>query len=134
MQVFQFINIFVQKRKLYIEKKRFEIELCELYSSFEIDSTVSLTEKKNKISGGPNRKFVCFNKERFNPINFGIDYHKDSYDGAACFRYLNRMWHFSLYNDNGLVDCSVIAKGLGGGGHKGAAGFIIKDINKFLNK
>jgi oligoribonuclease NrnB/cAMP/cGMP phosphodiesterase (DHH superfamily) len=74
-------------------------------------------------------KFICINKERFNPINFGIDYHKEGYDGAACFHYANDLWHFSLYNDNGLVDCSVIAKQFGGGGHKGAAGFVLKDLS-----
>lgn len=146
-------------------------------------------------------KFICINKERFNPINFGIDYHKPieevywcierkdkygllcndltidetsnspkvlkfktkeeaekelnsisstivpfselfyiaehmwispGYDGVACFHYANGMWNFSLYNDNGEVDCSVIAKQFGGGGHKGAAGFRIKDINKII--
>ena len=79
------------------------------------------------------RKFICINKERFNPINFGIDYHKDGYDGAACFhRTKDGRWAFSLYNDNGKVDCSQIAKQFGGGGHKGAAGFIIDDINKII--
>lgn len=68
--------------------------------------------------------FICINKERFNPINFGIDYHKNGYDGAACFWYANGMWNFSIYNDNGLVDCSVIAKQYGGGGHFSASGFI----------
>ena len=29
--------------------------------------------------GTTNRKFLAVNKERFNPINFGIDYHKDGY-------------------------------------------------------
>ena len=67
------------------------------------------------------RKFICINKERFNPINFGIDYHADGYDGCACFHYANDMWNFSLYNENGEVDCSVIAKQYGGGGHAGAS-------------
>ena len=78
------------------------------------------------------RKFICFNRERFNPINFGINYHKDGYDGAACFWYTNGMWNFSLYNDNGEVDCSVIAKEYGGGGHKGAAGFRIDNIKNII--
>ena len=71
--------------------------------------------------------FICINKERFNPINFGIDYHKDGYDGCACFHYANGVWNFSLYNDNGKVDCSQIAKQYGGGGHKGAAGFRLEN-------
>ena len=84
------------------------------------DNTVAHTEKR----------FICINKERFNPINFGIDYHKDGYDGCACFHYddITKLWRFSLYNDNGEVDCSQIAKQYGGGGHKDAAGFVINDL------
>ncbi len=67
--------------------------------------------------------FACVNQERFNPINFGIDYHKDGYDGFLCYHYQNNQYNYSLYNDNGKVDCSVIAKEMGGGGHKGAAGW-----------
>jgi uncharacterized protein len=75
-------------------------------------------------------KFACINQERFNPINFGIDYHKDGFDGFACFWYSKGKFNYSLYNDNGLVDCSVIAKNRGGGGHKGASGFISEQIIK----
>lgn len=77
-------------------------------------------------------KFICINRERFNPINFGIDYHKDGYDGCACFYFDGSNYNFSLYNDNGLVDCSIIAKQYGGGGHKGAAGFRCNN-ETFLN-
>ena len=79
-------------------------------------------------------KFACVNQDRFNPINFGIDYHKDGYDGFACFWYVNGKWTFSLYNDNGKVDCSEICKANGGGGHKGAAGFVKEDISWLLSK
>lgn len=78
--------------------------------------------------------FACVNKERFNPINFGINYHNDKasenhcYDGFACFWYSNGKYNYSLYNDNGEVDCSVIAKNRGGGGHKGASGFMTTQI------
>jgi oligoribonuclease NrnB/cAMP/cGMP phosphodiesterase (DHH superfamily) len=68
-------------------------------------------------------KFACVNQVRFNPINFGIDYHKDGYDGFACFHFQNGQFTYSLYNDNGNVDCSELCKRRGGGGHKGAAGF-----------
>jgi hypothetical protein len=68
-------------------------------------------------------KFAMVNQERFNPINFGINYHEDGYDGFACCWYQKGKWMYSLYNDNGLVDCSDICKSRGGGGHKGASGF-----------
>lgn len=78
--------------------------------------------------------FICINKERFNLINFGIDYHKDGYDGCACFHYdgQRKLWAFSLYNDNGLVDCSAIAKQYAGGGHRGASGFVTKDLKGII--
>jgi uncharacterized protein len=79
-------------------------------------------------------KIALVNQERFNPINFGIDYHKDGYDVFGCFHYAKGMWNFSLYNDNGKVDVSEIAKARGGGGHKGAAGFITHDIGWYTEE
>lgn len=81
------------------------------------------TEDRDWTSSDKKYKFACVNQDRFNPINFGIDYHKDGYDGFACFWYVDGQFTYSLYNDNGLVDCSVLAKVRGGGGHKGASGF-----------
>jgi oligoribonuclease NrnB/cAMP/cGMP phosphodiesterase (DHH superfamily) len=88
----------------------------------------------NEVKGwlGGKYRFICINRERFNPINFGIDYHADGYDGCACFYFTGKDWSFSLYNDNGLVDCSIIAKQFGGGGHKGASGFRVNDINSII--
>ena len=108
-------------------KNGFEIEL---YKPIEkIGDVIHDEENKTSIQVGiidlKPYKFICINKERFNPINFGIDYHSEGYDGTACFHYANGKYNFSLYNDNGLVDCSIIAKSFGGGGHKGAAGFIL---------
>lgn len=76
---------------------------------------------------------AVLNKQRFNPINFGIDYHKDGYDAFLCFHYANKKWNFSLYNDNGKVDCSVICKEFGGGGHAGAAGFVAENMDSIFN-
>ena len=78
-------------------------------------------------------KFLCINRERFNPVNFGIDYHEKGYDGCACFYFDGENYNFSLYNDNGKVDCSEIAKQFGGGGHKGAAGFRVDNLNKVFS-
>jgi nanoRNase/pAp phosphatase (c-di-AMP/oligoRNAs hydrolase) len=40
-----------------------------------------------------------------------------------------KKWQFSMYNDDGDTDVSVICKQFGGGGHKGAAGFVSDDID-----
>ncbi len=82
------------------------------------------------------KRFICINKERFNPVDFGIDYHKDGYDGVVSFCFDGKQFDFSLYNDNEKVDCSLIAKQYGGGGHKGASSFRlnIKQFEELIKK
>ena len=116
--------------------KCFDIDICEnihikgsyIYKYLCIEAVAIYARKFDIILDG--FRFASVNQCRFNPINFGIDYHKDGYDGFACFHFQNGKWNYSLYNDNGLVDCSIIAKNRGGGGHKGAAGFITDEIIK----
>lgn len=82
-------------------------------------------------------KFACINQERFNPVNYGIDYHSDGYDAFICFWYVNDKFLYSIYNDNGQFDCSEFATRLGGGGHKGAAGWQSSELineHYFINK
>ena len=112
-------------KSIYLYLKTEAIQVY--YKGFE----VTLYEPIKEV-GSVGRKFILFNKERFNPINFDIDYHSQGYDGAACFWYDNGKWFFSLYNDNGEVDCSQIASQFGGGGHKGAAGFAIEDLHRII--
>lgn len=81
------------------------------------------TYKKGKSVIIDGHKFILINEDRFNPINYGIDYHMDGYDGAGSYHKDKvSIWHLSLYNDNNQIDCSEICKKFGGGGHKGAAG------------
>jgi len=108
--------------------------LCtEAFQSYKNRFQIRLKEQIDSDGAFIFRNFTCINKERFNPINFGIKYHEDGNDGCACFHYANGKWNFSIYNDNGEVDCSVIAKSFGGGGHRGASGFIVTDINDFFD-
>lgn len=113
------IYSYLKNEALKVYEKRFDIVFFE-------DS------KGEKTIGEEFKLFACINRERFNPSSLGIDYHKDGYDGVACFWYNGKTnnYHFSLYNENGKVDCSSLAKRFGGGGHKGSAGFIV-DIDNF---
>lgn len=124
----KFIYQYLCTEAKQIYKNGFEIKFNIIEELFDDRDIFNPQIHKSKRT----YKFICINRERFNPINFGIDYHKDGYDGCACFHYADSMWNFSLYNDNGLVDCSIIAKQFGGGGHKGAAGFRISDIREIL--
>lgn len=68
-------------------------------------------------------KFILFSEDRFNPSNHNIDYHKDGFDGCGSYYKDNGgIWHLSLYNEDDKIDCSVICKKFGGGGHKKASG------------
>jgi hypothetical protein len=69
------------------------------------------------------KKFIVFNSDRFNPVNYDIDYVGDGYDGTGAYYYDGKIWHFSLYTTKAGVDCSAICKAMGGGGHSAACGF-----------
>lgn len=76
------------------------------------------------------KKIAVINRERFNPSSHDIPYHEDGYDYFMCYsRMGDGRWTVSLYNENGDVDVSVIAKEFGGGGHARAAGFVSNDLN-----
>lgn len=112
--------------------------LCtEAQKIYKKGFTIYLQEKTHddgKIVGVKFRKFICFNKERFNLSNFNIDYYEDGYVGIASFFHDGKRWEVTLYSDKDNVDCSTIAESFGGGGHKHAAGFKIENIDKFLSE
>lgn len=73
---------------------------------------------------------LCCNANAFNDMLFDsiVD---DSIDLKITFCQLpNGKWKISLYSNT--IDVSIIAKNNGGGGHKGAAGFMVYNINSFL--
>lgn len=130
-------NIGSIEHSIWLNGKAIYRYLCtDAKQSYKNGFTIHFDEIVLDDNGFPNcrqrQKFICINKERFNPINFGIDYHADGYEGCASFYYANGKWNFSIYNDDSSVDCSSIAKQFGGGGHKGAAGFIL-NIEEFNN-
>ncbi len=130
-------NIGSIEHSIWLNGKAIYHYLCtDAKQSYKNGFTIHFDEILLDDNGFPNcrqrQKFICINKERFNPINFGIDYHADGYEGCASFYYANGKWNFSIYNDDSSVDCSSIAKQFGGGGHKGAAGFIL-NIEEFNN-
>jgi oligoribonuclease NrnB/cAMP/cGMP phosphodiesterase (DHH superfamily) len=80
------------------------------------------------------KRFLTVNENRLNPSKFGIDHHRMGYDGFASFWYRPDIdgWEFSLYSDDKKTDVSLIAKEMGGGGHFGAAGFTLNNIEDFI--
>jgi oligoribonuclease NrnB/cAMP/cGMP phosphodiesterase (DHH superfamily) len=116
------INTYISVGKTI--RKHLFVEAKEIFKrSFPIKLFVP--EKDN----GELKTFLCVNAPRFNPDNYGIDYHKNGVVGFVSFFYNKGRWDCSIYNADGSVDVSVVARSLGGGGHTGAAGFLLNDIN-----
>lgn len=57
---------------------------------------------------------------------FGEKY--DEYPMVCSYAFNGKMYDYSLYSADTSVDCSKIAEKFGGGGHRGAAGFLSKEI------
>lgn len=55
-------------------------------------------------------------------------YEKAGADLAVVFHTDGKKWHLTFYSRRPHVDCSEIARQFGGGGHKGAAGAIVREL------
>lgn len=75
---------------------------------------------------------ICLNGGGFNSDVFKSVYDESKHDIMMPFQFDGKQWTISLYTTKDEVDCSVIAKSKGGGGHKKAAGFQVKEISKIF--
>lgn len=100
----------------YVEKE--ERKLC-------IESCFSMSFE--------NVKFLCANVHNKNSTFFKRHPDADLYDAFMSFSLkYNGKWIVSMYSNSDDIDVSDIAIKYGGGGHRGAAGFICDDIEKIF--
>lgn len=71
---------------------------------------------------------IALNNGGANSQVFESVYDESKHDVMIPFVFTGKHWTFSLYTTKEEVDCSVIAKSKGGGGHKKAAGFQLKEL------
>lgn len=76
---------------------------------------------------------ICLNNGGANSQVFESVYDESKHDIMVPFVWTGKHWTFSMYTTKDEVDCSVIAKAMGGGGHKKAAGFQVQDISTIFN-
>lgn len=79
-------------------------------------------------------KAICLNGGGFNSDVFKSVYDESKHDIMMPFQFDGAKWTISLYTTKDEVDCSVIAKANGGGGHKKAAGFQVNDISTVFSQ
>ena len=71
---------------------------------------------------------VCLNAGGGNSQMFASVFDENKHDIMIPFFFGGKRWTFSLYTTKDEIDCSVIAKSKGGGGHKKAAGFTMPEL------
>ena len=71
---------------------------------------------------------ICLNGGGLGSDTFKSVYDETKHDLMIPFQFNGKFWTVSLYTTKDEVDCSAIAKSMGGGGHKKAAGFQVSDI------
>jgi oligoribonuclease NrnB/cAMP/cGMP phosphodiesterase (DHH superfamily) len=76
---------------------------------------------------------IALNVGGANSIVFDSVYNPNKHDIMMPFFYTGEYWKISMYTTKNDIDCSLIAKKYGGGGHKKAAGFEIDNID-FITK
>lgn len=76
---------------------------------------------------------ICKNGGDFNSNAFKGNYDPDRHDIMLAFVYTHPNWYFSIYTEKD-IDVGEIARRMGGGGHKKAAGFDLDDISKMAWK
>jgi oligoribonuclease NrnB/cAMP/cGMP phosphodiesterase (DHH superfamily) len=76
---------------------------------------------------------LCVNSTSRNSQTFKSKWNIEKYDFMVAYSQLKTgQWSFSMYTDKPGRDASAIAKSFGGGGHVGAAGFTIDELNQFF--
>ena len=84
-----------------------------------------------RADGGAIRphRLVCLNSLQRGSWLFKSVWDPEKHDAMCVYGQLkDGRWRVSLYSTKPEVDCGAIAKSLGGGGHKGAAGFICEKL------
>ncbi len=69
---------------------------------------------------------ICCNIPIFNAQIFDTIQDINDYDFKIIYAFNGKKYKVTLYSSN--IDCSIIARQFGGGGHKGAAGFMCNNV------
>ena len=75
---------------------------------------------------------LCVNSTTRNSNLFKSKWDENKYDVMVVYSQNKGNWWFSVYTSKEDVDVSLIAKQLGGGGHRKAAGFSVKKLEDFF--
>jgi oligoribonuclease NrnB/cAMP/cGMP phosphodiesterase (DHH superfamily) len=76
-----------------------------------------------------NLRLIAINRSDTGSLQFNSIWDDKKYDAMAIFTFQKSVWSVSLFTPpDSEVDVGAVAKVYGGGGHKGAAGFMCKSL------
>ena len=108
------------------------IEVGKEFLEKEKEANIDIMEKHSFTALFKGHKCLACNTYKYSSQIFESKWDPSLYDFMMPFSITNEgKVKASLYTDREDIDVSVIAKELGGGGHKGASGFIV-DIYTFI--
>lgn len=109
------LEYFLEKGKDYIEYR--DIWSVGFMKKYGFETILEDT-------GGNFRKVFVANLGNANSKFFGDLINE--YDAVITMCFNGDFWNYSIYSNKDYFDCSKVAMFFGGGGHKGAAGFILQ--------
>lgn len=110
------------------------LECGELIQRYQHRIDKSLMDSRGFEINWEGLRFLCVNTGRFNSLTFASAV-KPEHDALLGFSFNGKNWTVSLYHaeHNKGIDLSAIAVKHGGGGHKGACGFVCGALPFKLN-
>lgn len=117
IQNFEYVNSYLPKGKaIYDYIKSYNKKLCN--NSFVINFL--------------GYRAIVVNAPLSNSLVFDSVYDEDKHDLMMPFSFNGKTYKFSIFTTKD-IDCHLLARKFGGGGHKKAAGFVVNDLNVILN-
>lgn len=112
---------------------RFGIEIGKEIMGYQRRMDEAVARQNSFTAIFHNLRALCLNYYPFSSETLRSVWNPDKHDIMVGFSYAgNGRWSVSLRSVGDKVDCSIIAKARGGGGHKNAAGFEVSSFEKIF--
>lgn len=125
-----------EKMPFALLEEDYHIEICITNGKLILDYQREQDKRAMKgsfVCNFEGLKALCCNIGGASSNTFLSVWDENKHDVMIPFFYSGKRWTFSLYTTKDEVDCSVIAKKLGGG-HKKASGFILQELPATFKK
>lgn len=123
------VDEYVSEGTLLLNYERQQNEKMAKAYAFETELLIETSPPDCPLITGTKFKAIAINRGFGNSRVFDSVYDSEKHALMIAFvRTKNKKWKVSLYSTRPEVDCGKLATVFGGGGHKGAAGFVCEEL------